>query len=334
MENLFQKLEDYLTRVTGRSVRLQERPDLNRRLPVYLGQRFRVFAGRLFDRERILVLRQGSKKPTPGELDKQLRQVEKSVGSDVVVVLDDLKAYERDRLVKRGIPFIVPERQIHLPQVFVDLRESTRSTFTSVDSRLEHLSAPAQMMLLFHLLKGPFDDWHLSLWAERLDYSPMTMSRAKAELVALELCDLEKRGRRVILRFREPKEKLWRDAGPFLSSPVADRVPARIGARSDLPLLESGVTALSRISALAPDILPVYALGVSDYLAAEEKGQLELAADADDADALLERWTYSPRPLSSNGITVDSLSLYLSMREEADERIQIALEDAMAVMEW
>ena len=47
----------------------------------------------------------------------------------------------------------------------------------------------------------------------------------------------------------------------------------------------------------------------------------------------LEIWNYAPI-LLAKGDAVDRLSLYLSMKDHADERIQIALENLIEDMPW
>jgi len=47
----------------------------------------------------------------------------------------------------------------------------------------------------------------------------------------------------------------------------------------------------------------------------------------------LEVWSYSPELFAKKGV-VDRFSLFLSMRENNDERIQSALEGMMEQVEW
>ena len=45
------------------------------------------------------------------------------LGRDVILVLRALFSYSRSRLIRLNIPFIVPESQLFLPVVMIDLRE-------------------------------------------------------------------------------------------------------------------------------------------------------------------------------------------------------------------
>lgn len=53
----------------------------------------------------------------------------------------------------------------------------------------------------------------------------------------------------------------------------------------------------------------------------------------DEADLEVEVWTYKPS-LLSEGPAVDQLSLYLSLRDDTDERVQSALDEMMRGVTW
>ena len=59
---------------------------------------------------------------------------------------------------------------------------------------------------------------------------------------------------------------------------------------------------------------------------------LELAAPEPGAFEI-ELWKYAPAHFAQDG-TVDRLSLYLSLKDSADERVQSALDVLLGEMEW
>jgi hypothetical protein len=48
---------------------------------------------------------------------------------------------------------------------------------------------------------------------------------------------------------------------------------------------------------------------------------------------VVERWRYPPEGAAAQG-AVDPLSLYLSLRDSKDERIQLALQEIMRQITW
>ena len=67
--------------------------------------------------------------------------------------------------------------------------------------------------------------------------------------------------------------------------------------------------------------------------AAINPGTLRLLPDDDEADARVEAWSYDPCALTELD-TADPLSVYLTLRESPDERIQEQLEALMKRISW
>ena len=72
---------------------------------------------------------------------------------------------------------------------------------------------------------------------------------------------------------------------------------------------------------LAEDPIATYAMRDRELTAAFEKGQLLGCNGREEADARMESWKYDPWALAENGVA-DPCSLYLSLRESRDERVQ------------
>jgi len=72
---------------------------------------------------------------------------------------------------------------------------------------------------------------------------------------------------------------------------------------------------------LGEDAEATYAMRDRDLVSAFEKGELFGCIGRDEADARMESWKYDPWVLAENG-TADPCSLYLSLRNSGDERVQ------------
>jgi DNA-binding MarR family transcriptional regulator len=299
------------------------------RLPLFLGQIYDPFRAKLFGREMRLMLKKGRKNPTPVEVDAHAKVLTKQLGPDVAFVFDQLPSFVRNRLLKRRIPFIVPQRQMFLPGGMIDLRE-VHGNPASEKTRGE-FSMPAQLLLLHHLQKRA---GHVPLalyeWAEALRYSRMSITRAYRELLDAGLVEPASPGKTVLIRFVEEGRELWERALPLLSSPVQkeDHFLVRI----TLPgVLEAGLTALARYTDLAEG--PYRTL--ARWRRAPARPTLaELVLYRDTGTVLIQRWWYPPNILTEDHRTVDRLSLYLSLRQHADEKIQSALVHLLEGVRW
>jgi len=250
-----------------------------------------------------------------------------------VLVLPGLTSTTRARLVATRVPFIVPANQLFLPMLLIDLRERIKRTVVPRESTL---SSIAQLVVLAHLQGRRMDVLSLAAAAGLLGYSPMMLTKAKDELVAGGLCVARTEGRALRLSFAAEGRALWEKALPRLSSPVARthfvRFPARQrGPAARAGFVRAGLSALSDLTNLADDPRVTYAS--SKRAAADAGSTVQRVELEEDASARLEVWRYSPELLSTDG-RVDALSLYLSLRDTADERIQGALSDLLETVPW
>ena len=186
---------DHLAEITG-SV-----PDLVAAkvagLPLFLRERYQFGRTRLFGRSFLLALEQGTPaSATPGEYEKHADTLCTRAGEPVVLVLSALPSYVRNRMVRCGLPFIVPGSQIFLPTALIDLRERFRQPTPKAG---KPLTPAAQCVLLYHLQGQPLENMPLREIAERIGYSPVMLTKVKAELLAAELCEPKRIGRSVPL---------------------------------------------------------------------------------------------------------------------------------------
>ena len=232
-------------------------------------------------------------------------------------------------MVQKGIPFIVPGTQAFLPGALVDLRER----FPKPSGRgRSSLSPTAQLTLLYHLEREPLGGLPLNSIAEKLHCSAMMLSKVKEELEEAGICEVERIGRSMTLKFPASNRALWDLAQVRLTSPVKKTRWVQWKSPGS-PALLSGISALSRRTMLAADRLPTYALGPKMLESWLEHGTLTGCPDAEQATAKIEVWSYEPKLIGDNE-SVDPLSLYLSLRYSADERVQQQLERLMEDFKW
>jgi hypothetical protein len=220
---------------------------------------------------------------------------------------------------------------MYLADLGIDLREHIAKTRLSRHST--KLSPSAQTVVLFALLSKIDLVLTPSTLSEKLPYSSMTMSRAFDELESLGLCKIKMDGRERILHFEADKKNLWRSSSDSLSSPVRKRFYIRslgrqIGVRS-------GLTALSSYTMLAEPANPEYALSSNEWKELRDSGQIETfhVPKSDTSRTTIEVWNYDPNIFARYG-TVDRFSLYLSLKDKKDERIEAALSEMIDNIEW
>lgn len=328
MNSLKQRLISYLEAVAGDHLDLVAEPASA--LPLFLRERFAIFSTRLFGRRFLLALEtEDWESGSPGEYAKHAETLKAKLGQPIVLVLPILPSYARNRMVQMGIPFIVPGSQTFIPNSMIDLRER----FPQPNSkRRETLSPAAQCTVIYHLLRGPLAEMSLKDIAQKVQYSPMMMTKVKDELEAAEICKIVRNGRSMVLHFMAAGRALWEQAKPQLTSPVKKTRWVQ-WANPGHPGLLAGMSALSLRTMIAADRLPTYALPLATFQEFLERGVCTGCRDAESATARIEVWSYPPERLGDDRM-VDPLSLYLSLRESGDERVQQQLEQLIAEVKW
>ena len=94
------------------------------------------------------------------------------------------------------------------------------------------------------------------------------------------------------------------------------------------------MTALTKLTMIGPGREKVYAMSSAAFEAAREDRKLVQAEYPEEDTVQIERWKYAPGLLSSDSQTVDRLSLYLSLKDDPDERTQAALTELLEQIQW
>jgi len=323
-----QRLLKYLAEFVGEPSPLVA--ENSKRLPLFLRERFQLRATALWGRRVLFAVEDESWEPgAPGDYEKLAASLRSQVGEPVVLVIARMPAYARNRLVRIGIPFVVPGAQFFLPLVLVDLRERFSSPKTVKGKRL---TPAAQSLVLYHLQRESLEHQPLKDLATAIGYSPIMLTKVKDELEGAELCRSARHGRSITLDFPLKGRNLWERAQPYLTSPVKKTHWLRWN-HPGRPALTAGLTALSRLTSIADDQLPTFALSSEGVHSNLEKGTFHGCGGPEEADVRMESWAYDPVLLGKDG-QVDSLSLFLSLRESVDERVQQQTAKLITQFSW
>ncbi|MBM4353154.1 MAG: hypothetical protein FJ109_05055 [Deltaproteobacteria bacterium] len=301
------------------------------RVPIFLTAAYELASTELFGTRLVIAFKKAvAVDATPTEYREHVRLLQEALGLKVVLGLHVAPTYVRNRLVRKGVPFVVAGRQVFLPFLAVDLKE--RQPQSRGPAR-EKLTAPAQAVLLRHLLGKKIEGTPLGDVAGQLGYSAMTLSKVAAELQAHDLAVAPRNGKARLIEFRLPRRELWEKALPVLASPVRNTlfVQGR-GAARKIGVV-AGLTALARYTAISGGEVTVFAVWRNALREAVRRNAIVECQVPEDADAVIEAWTYDPLRMADIE-TVDRLSLYLSLRASEDERIQKELTALLEGVAW
>jgi hypothetical protein len=254
----------------------------------------------------------------------------------IVLLTEDLTSIYRKRLIEKGINFIVPGKQLFLPDFLIDLREGNQNQRRT--QKTEKLLPSAQFILLYHILyrneKRNLEKDSFTQLAIKFRYTKMAITKAVDNLVYNGLCTVEGTKEKYI-RFVGERSELWNSGLPLFVNPVFRKV--YVDEKPDgIFLFRSNESALHEYSDVNPSRQTHYAIERSKFYDLQKTGKLKNPNEHEGA-VCLELWKYNPEMLA-NGITaednVDPLSLYLSLRDNRDERVEDALEMIITQYIW
>jgi len=293
------------------------------KLPFYLQDLYVFFRVSILDTPCLAMAAKDEVEQTPATIQKHILQLQKKLDHEIIYVHSKVSSYNRKRLIEHKLSFIVPGNQMYLPFLGIDLREHFKK-IRIIDPKC---SPSTQYVVLYALLHGTGRGVTPKKLAALLDYTPMTMTRAFDELQAAGLGEIAMEGRERVLRFDGNKKILWERARKFLRSPVKKRLWVK--KVTDEPLgVKAGLSALSHYSSLAAPANLVLAIAGQNWKKIKSRNDVMELTIAEPEACELELWSYYPRLLEKDDV-VDRFSLYLSLQDNDDERVEAALERTM-----
>lgn len=303
-------------------------------LPLYIRDEYSLSQGQLWGYPVILAEIQHNLDFNTQQVEKHLQVIAETFGKKVVLVIYGIQSHIRRRLIDKKINFIVPGTQLFMPALLMDLRERFSRDY---GRKKETLIPSAQQLFLYHMLhrhdKVQLTDLTFKQIAEKFKYTPTAISMAVENLRKFDLCDIKGTKEKNIV-FEQDRPALWHTAKAHLVTPVlkqvfVDNVP-------DRQILTSNISALPEYSDMSPGAQLYHAIEKKRYYSLKMMGAL-MNENPDEGRICLEVWKYDPIIIAENiteETNVDPLSLYLSLKDDKDERIEMALDQIIEKYIW
>jgi hypothetical protein len=285
-------------------------------LPMSVSEDFELYEGSILDHHVVLACIDDAGFMAPLQLYKKISLLEQKLNALVILVAEKVVSYKVTRLTKYRINFIIPYKQLFLPSLLMSFRKETANELP------EHITPITQMLILYHLEVEAIHGMDTHSLADRLRVSYSSINRAVRWLYERDLITLTNEKVKLI-EVSETKKDLWEKVLPLLENPIEEIVFTD----SNLNALQAGINALSEYTMINREQYECYALTRA------ELNSLQVPTDKRFGNNVIQIWRYSPSLLSGTN-TVDKLSLYLSLKDADDERIQIELDNLIKEMPW
>ena len=306
---------EYLNKVLGIKV-IYKNVEF-KHLPNFIATRYRLQLVSM-NEQKIIFLYPKTELEQIEVLKKHIARIQKNENLPVVLVLKELSFRQREYLIREKIPFVADGKQIYLPFMAVYLQERCSAEKIPREEIL-----PSAQMLLLYFVYGGAKELSTSQAAKDLELTPTSISRASRQLEEMGLLHIRKVGVQRIMQSEESPKTLFQKAGDKLLNPIKRTVyiPKKYVGTD---LLEGGYSALAEYSMLnEPNVRSYAAERISQW-----KDVTTNSLQNSKVQVAVEMWRYNPRKLSTRN-TVDELSLALTLREDADERVEEAVEEML-----
>ncbi len=254
---------------------------------------------------------------TPLQLKKLSERIENTKNLPAVFYYEHLLTYERDRLIEQGVYFVVSDKYAFIPSLIINRKESANG--------IKKTFFPStQYILLYHLQIDSIIGKTLKELEEVLPYKYPTIARSINQLQQLGFISLYG-GKEKKIEIESGRKELWKKAQTYLVVPVKGVY------YTTEPLAEgltANISALSHYSLLAPEDIPTKAITPEYYSKLKKNGFRFLTFE--DMQRI-EVWKYPP--LETNGY-VDRLSLFLTLKDDRDPRVEKELETMINEIPW
>ena len=292
-------------------------------LPMLLQSDYSYYQVTILGVTAILMIDKKPGEKSPATIKREVEGVRYKFNIQVIYVCEGVSSSKRSRLIEQKVSFIVPGNQMYLPLLRLDLRENFRVAFKPKAL----LSPSAQAFLLYVLYHKEITQFTILKTAASMGAATMTMKHNFDELEFFGIGEHTKISRIRTITFTVSGKKLWEQAKPFMRSPIT-RKKTLYGQIPNGGYL-SGLSALASHSLIAETAKPVYAFYRDEW----KKLKINEPKIINKKTADIEIWSYNPQLFSSDN-KVDTLSLFLSMQADPDERIQSALKKMMEEFKW
>lgn len=325
-----EQLIKYIKEVVGFEIFIHQlNATIKGKLPLYLRNEYQWYEVILENRQCLFAVINDGSNAGISQLEKQFKKVKEITEMPVVAVFDYLEAYNRKRLIEKKIAFIVPDKQLYIPEFIIDLREYSLAT----KKKKGALSPMAQQILLLFILdkqnKLEIEQLTFKTLAVLLDTNPMGITRAVESLKNQNLIEIIGDKEKTI-RFIADKGRLWMMAkeqsifiNPVLKRVYVDEIPQNIN------LLHTHDNALTEYTDINPARQEYYAIEKGMFQALKKTKAL-INENNYEGRYCIEVWKYNPltikKLLFENTQAVDPLSLVLCYMDTHDERVEMAME--------
>ena len=311
---------DYLTSMLGEKVAVQALSASERTRAGWLVNLYALKAVSIRGCRHILAFAKAGQRYTPVSVAKQLATGREALGVPFVYVPRELGAHDIPRLISANVPYVMVKRSLFLPEAGLLVTRAPESPVLR-----DKFSSPAQLLVLGYVLKKWNGVMTIGDGVRRTGFSSASIVHAFQEIDHFGAGERLHGANGTTARIQlKPAREIWEVCRHRFFNPC--KRTAGVAARPTGSVV-AGVDALARISSLNESVPTCFALPLKGF---RTLGVVELPPSS--APCQLQLWHYPPKALDEDGI--DPASLFLSLQDDPDDRVQIELDKLQEMFKW
>ena len=311
---------DYLSAMLGEKIGMVALSASERKQAGWLVNFFALKIATIRGKPHVLAFAKAGQHYTPVAVAKQLATGQMALDMPFVYVPRELGRHDVSRLIAANVPFVLPRRSLFLPNLGLSVARAPEKPVLR-----ETFSPPAQLLVIGYILKKWDGVMTIADGVRRSGYSSASIVHAFQEIAHFGAGERLRGsdGRTMQIQLKAARE-IWTTCRHRFFNPCKRTVGVSV--RPDGSVL-AGADALAQMSALNEDEPSCFAMPAKSFRAL---GIEELSPAS--APCRLQLWHY--RPTALGGDAIDPVSLFLSLQNETDDRVQIELDKIQEAFKW
>lgn len=313
-------LISYLADYLGEVIALEGLLSAERKQVGWLVNFYVLKAAMIRGKRHILAFAKSGVRYTPVAVAKQMSKGVDALGLPFVFIPMESAPHDIKRLIAANVSFVMPGVGMFLPDCGLSISRVSQPKVVR-----ETFSVSAQLLVIGYILKKWNGEITLADAVNRTGFSRASIVHAFQEIEHFGAGERLRNedGRSKAIKLKSAKD-IWGECRAYFFNPCKRTVG--VEERPESAVL-AGVDALAQMSDLNEDMPTCFAMPLKEYRAMGEHG-----FSARTARYQLQLWHYPPTAIG--GDSVDAVSLFLTLQNDKDDRVQIELDKLQDEFKW
>ncbi|WP_307412189.1 hypothetical protein [Breznakia pachnodae] len=312
-------MENYLIDLFGENeVKIYK--NKSKKFPLYLKELYEIYDAEIQGTKYTFLFYNEDSSIVIRSISKQFENLKAYGINNPVLILNRVSTEQRQRYIANRIPYIVPYKQVYLPNLYLNIDDRMKSVNIK---RIKKFSPSTQLVFILLMFQKEKSIHSVDI-RKKLNISLMTVSRALRDLVSIDLLTVD--GVNTGKRYTKIDiGDFWKIGKKYLDSPIIKTFYIKELPKGIITCYSSD-SAISNLTMINEDDGITYAVD-KQYKDVIENVAIEKDFVENNVSNIVEIWSYNPQLFADENGNIDFISLYSIFKDTDDPRIEIELDN-------